>query len=695
MRKILAAGTILLCVVLAANIFAQTSNATVGGIVADATGALLPGVMITATNIATGIVNTVVSNEAGAYQFASLQTGTYKITAELVGFQAQAYNAVALGISQQVRLNFTLQVSSVAQTVEVTVAADTAIATTSSSVGTVLPEYKVRDLPLGGRNVLDLLATTTGAGVVDGVAEGLYADAGYFAGGRPSAANTTRDGFVVSDGRQLFGAFSVTYASPDLVEEVRVISAPVDAELGRGSGQVQMVTRSGTNQFRGSAFWNNRNSALDSTNWFNNFTNTPKDWENRNQFGARLGGPIFKNKTFFFVLVDEQRDLFKQTFVGTVLTPQARQGIFRFFPGADNQNANANNPTVDRNGNPVLNRQPATPQSFSVFNRDPNRLGFDRTGFIQNTLLSRMPLPNDYTVGDGLNTAGIRFNRRISGIDTSDGNGYGTNRDQFNMRIDHNFNSNHKLSGTYTWERDLDMTTQAGIMQWPGGYNGANNRWPRVANISFVSTLSPTIVNELRVGYRRSKQTSYAPWYVGREGINPGEPVEPGLTAFKLLPKYNGIPLEVSTVLFPQNFMNWPAADGSSRTSVSPISTYADTLSWTKGAHAFKAGGEIRLVRTTGGNDTNITPLATLGAGGAAVTGIDNVTIRDLTGNNQTTARNLLTDLSGSINQIAEGFDVRKPTDAVFGGYADGIRYRLRDWHSNESSWFFKDSWKV
>src|SRR6266850_948157 len=165
MRKILAAGTILLCVVLAANIFAQTSNATVGGIVADATGALLPGVMITATNIATGIVNTVVTNEAGAYQFASLQTGTYKITAELVGFQAQAYNAVALGISQQVRLNFTLQVSSVAQTVEVTAAADTAIATTSSSVGTVLPEYKVRDLPLGGRNVMDLIGTTVGAGL--------------------------------------------------------------------------------------------------------------------------------------------------------------------------------------------------------------------------------------------------------------------------------------------------------------------------------------------------------------------------------------------------------------------------------------------------------------------------------------------------------------------------------------------------
>src|SRR5439155_7921377 len=149
MKKLLMTAGMFLCLVLASHTFAQTSNATLGGTVSDATGALIPGVTITATNVATGIVNTALSNEAGAYQFASLQTGTYKVSAELAGFQTQTYNAVALGISQQVRLNFALQVRSVAQTVEVTAAADTAIATTSSSVGTVLPEYKVRDLPLG------------------------------------------------------------------------------------------------------------------------------------------------------------------------------------------------------------------------------------------------------------------------------------------------------------------------------------------------------------------------------------------------------------------------------------------------------------------------------------------------------------------------------------------------------------------
>src|SRR5256885_7143206 len=117
---------------LSTDAFTQTTNATLGGTVSDSTGALIPGVMITATNVATGIVTTVVTNESGAYQLASLQPGTYKITAELPGFQTQLANNFVLGLSQQARLNFTLQIGNVAQSVEVTVAADTLLATSSS-----------------------------------------------------------------------------------------------------------------------------------------------------------------------------------------------------------------------------------------------------------------------------------------------------------------------------------------------------------------------------------------------------------------------------------------------------------------------------------------------------------------------------------------------------------------------------------
>src|SRR5262245_19037817 len=319
---------------------AQTSNATLGGTVADSTGALIPAVTITALNTQTGIVTTTVSNEAGAHQFPSLQTGNYAVKAELPGFQTQTYNEVVLGVSQQVRLNFALQVSSVATSVEVSVAADTLLATSSSSVGTVLPDYKVRDLPLAGRDVMDLLRTQGGSQMSGGLE-------GIFAGNRLGATNTTRDGIVVSDGRYENGAFSATYTSPDLVEEVRIIVSTVDAEAGRGSGQVQMVTRSGTNQLRGSIFYTNRNSALDANTWFNNFNRVGKNYDNRNQYGGRLSGPIIHNKTFFFFLFEGQRYIARESFVGPVLTDQARQGIFRFFPGVDNGNAVSNRPTVD------------------------------------------------------------------------------------------------------------------------------------------------------------------------------------------------------------------------------------------------------------------------------------------------------------------------------------------------------------
>ena len=157
----------------------------------------------------------------------------------------------------------------------------------------------------------------------------------------------------VSAGRFEDGAWSITYTSPDLVEEVKVVVAPVDAQTSRGSGQVSMVTRSGTNQIRGSVFWTNHNSSLDASNWFNNFTGVAKDFDNRNQYGARIGGPIIKNKTFFFALFEGQRDLKRQVATGNTLSAYARQGIFRYFPGVDNGNVISSLPVVDRSGNPL------------------------------------------------------------------------------------------------------------------------------------------------------------------------------------------------------------------------------------------------------------------------------------------------------------------------------------------------------
>src|SRR5204863_9514171 len=145
----------------------------------------------------------------------------------------------------------------------------------------------------------------------------------------------------------------------------------------------------------------------------------------------------------------------------------------RYFPAMQGGNAISSNPTVDVNGNPVTPRGATGPlTSFSVFGRDTLRPGFDPSGYMQ-ALIAKMPLPNDFTTGDGLNTAGIRFVRRYYGLDVNTGETYDTNnRDQINVRLDHNFNSANKLSFVATYEYSFNATTTGGIQNWPNGYDG-------------------------------------------------------------------------------------------------------------------------------------------------------------------------------------------------------------------------------
>src|SRR5215467_6322917 len=156
-------ATILVSILfLSGHLFSQSSNATLSGTVEDATNAVVPGVAVTATNNATGVVSTTQSNNAGAYTFASLLPGLYKVTAERSGFRTQTVTSVQLGNAAQVRLNFTLEIAAAAQSVEVTIAAENIISSSSSSVGEVLPEKQIQDLPLVGNNVLDLVGVMGG-----------------------------------------------------------------------------------------------------------------------------------------------------------------------------------------------------------------------------------------------------------------------------------------------------------------------------------------------------------------------------------------------------------------------------------------------------------------------------------------------------------------------------------------------------
>src|SRR5262245_49662224 len=184
----------LLCLLLAAtNALAQSR---ISGTVGDASGALIPGVSVTATNTQTGVMTTVVSNESGAYNFASLQPGSYKVMAELPGFQSQTYDNVTLGTSDQIRLNFALTVATVAQSVEVSVDAQALLTTTSSSIGEVLSDQRVQDLPMVRQDVLDLVRIMPGMRV-DPFGDQFSA----FTGLPTNTINTTREGLSVTDTR--------------------------------------------------------------------------------------------------------------------------------------------------------------------------------------------------------------------------------------------------------------------------------------------------------------------------------------------------------------------------------------------------------------------------------------------------------------------------------------------------------------
>src|SRR5262249_8935683 len=188
------------------------------------------------------------------------------------GFQTQSYTNVRLGNADQVRLNFTLQVGGQTTAVEVTVAADTLLAVSSSSIGEVINQQRVADLPTVTNNVLDLYRLTPGIRIDDTGNSGSVSGLGGL-----GTVNITRDG-VDNVGAARFGGSlnGATYMSPDLIGEVRFVVAPVDAEMGRGNGQFQFMTRSGGNEYHGTGVWTVRNTALDANTWLNNKAVDPK-----------------------------------------------------------------------------------------------------------------------------------------------------------------------------------------------------------------------------------------------------------------------------------------------------------------------------------------------------------------------------------------------------------------------------------
>jgi hypothetical protein len=520
----------------------------------------------------------------------------------------------------------------------------------------------------------------------------------------------------MNTGKHVQGLKTATFINPDMVDEVRVVVAAVDVE-GRGSAQIQMRTRSGTNQLHGGLTLNVRNSALNANTWSNNRQGIAPLWYNRPQYTASLGGPIIKNKTFFFGMFDGQDGSQKENVSTVVLTDAARQGIFRFFPGVNNGNADATASgagttrvaaVVDKAGNPLPFTQiPGATgplQSFSVFGDalnpgDPFRTRIDPSGFMAK-LIGFMPRANAFdgpaTIGgisvDGLNTAVHRWTRRtIAGPAGGTGENVDAyRRKQFNVKIDHHFNQNHTLTGTFIHESHYSDNNL--VQFWPTGWGGEISEYPKVMTAQLTSTIKPTLLNEFKWG-RRVTTLYWDPAYHSSQHAK---------DAMDFMTKINGIPIHQSPVLFPSHMINITGGVNGDLGNTSPLSTFTDALSWTKGNHAFKTGVEFRYASTTGWSAGGLMPTVNGGAGDIPVTGIDRVP--GLLTPNQTLAQNLLLSLSGSVDSISEKFETREPTDTQFVDFRDTYYSkdnppktygRIRTAIQNEFNFFVKDDWKL
>jgi hypothetical protein len=756
MRKLVFTAATLLCLGLAVQAFGQ-ANASLSGTVTDAAGAVMPGVSITATNENTGVVSNSVSNDAGVYSYANLLPGSYTVQAALQGFQTKIFTKVSLGSGQQARLNFRLEIAGVQTQVEVTTQAEELLLESSSSVGDVLGAQRVAELPQVNRNALDLVKVMSGVVMTDNTI--FNANESSFAGVGANGVNIQRDGVTVNDVRWPAGINAATRVNPDLVGEFRMILAPVDAEAGRGNAQIQISTKSGTNDYHGALVWTGQNTALDPNTWENNRNGVTPPWRNMHNYTASVGGPIVKNKTFFFALYDGQMNKIRSDYNALTLTPCAQRGVFRYYDNWTNGNrlqlatptsANPQMAVVDINGNPLapatnpngtphngilryasvfgqitnrgnlnadcsnleINGRPWQPNVASTAPWDPLRPRRDPSGYVDD-FLNSLPQPNNYDIGDGLNTAGHRWARTLKGTDNLFGIGEDTYRRQFNLRLDHNFNDAHRINGSWSWEKSW---ADDNFVQWPDGFGGKSERRPMVLTVNMISSIKPTLLSELRFGMSRTGSNIFSPF------TNPdtGEEVQQRLKDLGMVTSDGQIVVAApgqGVFNFRQdgaNTSNWYGGRGNlsySGLDISPRYTLGDTMSWTKKAHTLRFGGEYRYASSQARNrwtapfafGFNDYPAAMGGETPTSQTPQDFSAVLEpgsvlgganANAGNQRAMRDLLIFQSGSLQALRQWRFINNINDKTWNDPAlgEGI---IRDTVQKEFSFFFKDDWKA
>jgi hypothetical protein len=538
----LRAGLLLALLCAPLSLSAQTGTAVVLGTVTDPQGAVVPRVAVTATNVDTGRQVRVMTDTTGAYRIPGLFPGDYEVKAERASFAPEVHRGITLTVSQQAVVNFTLRLGTTSKVVVVS-GAPLLVESTSSAISGLVNPTQMRQLPLNGRDIFQLVLLQPGAQPTPSAGASPWQKGGLAKvavnGQRPTSNNLTIDGMDANDPNFDVspGGASGVFLGVDGIREFRVFTSGYSAEYGRNAGSViQLVTKSGTNNLHGSLFEFHRNAALDAKNYFD-LANRPIPPFVRNQFGGSLGGPIQHNRTFFFVSYEGFRERLGITAVATVPDALAHQGLLPL----------ASNPGACTEQNPGGCAQVGVNPAVAPF-------------------LAIVPTPNGTDFGNGtglLTTSAKRVTREDYGL----------------MRLDHTFSGTHSVFGRYILD-DSDSQNPYLSTLVPG-FPGETPSRNQYFTLQDQKLFHGNWLNLAAFGFNR---TTYLAMVQNQ---------------------YPNLTIAVGQNR-PMGFLNVAGLNAIGNNFLYPFGSFSNTfqaddnVSWEPGHHAVKFGGEYRRLEMNG-----------------------------------------------------------------------------------------------
>jgi len=610
---------------------AQGTGGRILGRIADPSGAVLGNVKVTATNDATGVSHDSASNDSGDYVFPDLPVGTYSLTFDLAGFKKAVRHGITLDVNQVITLNMSMQLGAAQEVVDVTSEAPL-VETSSTQLGAVVNNRSVNELPLNARDSYQFLQLQPGVQSQLGSSGGTFygsdsAGSVSVNGGRDRANNFSVNG---GDANDQFVNLPTIQPTPDAIEEFRVISNTFDAEYGRNSGAVvNVVTKSGTNQWHGNVYEYFRNKVLNAQGYFN----TVKPQFNQNQFGGTFGGPIKKDRTFFFTSFEGRR--VRQGVSGEIVPipatqelPTVSQGGSVFAGGfpltwADGVTQNGVSDPFVAN---TLNGRPGCTTAIQALGGTTPAAGVNWGSPYGSGVPSVFPTDingNATIPTQCMDPVAVDLLRFVPAANRPDGTYQAVptssdSQNQFTVRFDHHINEHQSFSFYYYFTDDANLQPfynfQASGANIPGFGAKVNSRYQQF-NPSHTWTISNSLVNEARFTYMREGQltfqhpqktgsiqtsctsavpqaecfggTSDSSYIVNQLGSNPQYGITNGLP-----PNHTGVPF----VSVSGGFAIGNGWEGE-LPQVGNSFMWTDSLTWVKGNHTFKFGGDVRRSR--------------------------------------------------------------------------------------------------